>query len=272
MYFAAATEPGTPGGPNEDWAGATQTAAVVLDGVTTFGGPAVSCRHGTSWYVSHLGARLLAGAAAPGLGLEAALANAIGAVAALHGGLCDLSDVAAPSAAVAMVRLGDSGAEYLVLSDVTVAVDHEAGISVATDDRVAATVSDLVAPGTAGSAVMERRRRYRNTEGGYWVAAADPAAAGHAVTGRFPLAAVHRIVLLTDGASRLVAPFGRLGWGSLAALADESGPSAVIERVRSAEADDPECRRWPRFKVSDDATVAVLVPGTARRRARQRAR
>jgi hypothetical protein len=42
-------------------------------------------------------------------------------------------------------------------------------------------------------------------------------------------------------------------------LLNESGPSELVRRVRAAEAADPQGRRWPRTKHSDDATVVYLV-------------
>jgi hypothetical protein len=259
MFFSAATAPGTPGKPNEDWVGITPTVAVVLDGVTTFEGSRPVCTHGTPWYVDHLGTKVLAEATDTNVSLSASLANAIDAVAALHTGTCHVSDVGAPSAAVAVVRLGETRVEYLVLADVTVVLDSQDGLTVITDDRVDATVSDLEGRPGVGPVVMERRARYRNQEGGYWVAAADPEAAAHAITGDIELTKLRSAAALTDGVARIVAPFGKLDWGGLVSCGLGSGPAAVIKRVRSAEDEDPDCERWPRFKTSDDATIALLA-------------
>jgi hypothetical protein len=64
---------------------------------------------------------------------------------------------------------------------------------------------------------------------------------------------------LSDDASRLVDVFGLATWGELLTLLDESGPSELVCRVRAAEAADPQGRRWPRTKASDDVSVAYLV-------------
>jgi hypothetical protein len=102
-------------------------------------------------------------------------------------------------------------------------------------------------------------RRARNRPGGYWVAAADPQAASQAVTGSLPSKTLHRAVLLSDGASRLVDPFGLATWEELLALLDENGPDELLRQVRAAEAVDPEGRQWPRTKRSDDATAVYLT-------------
>jgi hypothetical protein len=65
-------------------------------------------------------------------------------------------------------------------------------------------------------------------------------------------------VLLSDGASRLVDPFGLATWEELLALLDENGPDELLRQVRAAEAGDPEGRQWPRTNRSDDATAVYL--------------
>ncbi|MFE9695167.1 hypothetical protein [Micromonospora sp. NPDC005806] len=58
----------------------------------------------------------------------------------------------------------------------------------------------------------------RHQPGGYWVAAADPFAAQHAITGEVPLVSVRRVAVLTDGAARLVALFD---WPDVLDVLDE---------------------------------------------------
>jgi hypothetical protein len=258
MFASVATSPGSADIPNEDWAAASPAAAVVLDGVTIFSDTATGCQHGTPWYVSQLGMRLLAAAADPAVPLTDALAGAIREVAALHEGTCDLSEVGAPSAAVAVVRFGERSADYLVLADVTILLDRVSELTVVTDKRVASTVADLAGQRDISSRVMERRGQYRNREGGYWVAAADPEVAKHAITGSVPLSELRYVALMTDGVTRLVTPFEQDDWYSLLDLSVNYGSKAVIERVRRTELDDPDGNRWPRFKISDDATIAII--------------
>jgi hypothetical protein len=251
MRVSMATDPGSRDVPNEDWCGATPSVIVVLDGVTSMGG-ANGCSHGTPWYVRQLGSWLLT--AEPGVPLDVILAGAIFDVADLHRG-CDLASAGAPSAAVGMLRFDSIRAEYLVLADVTVALKTAEGIKVITDDRVAASVAgvDPSAPDVAGE-ITARRAADRNRPGGYWVAAADPEAAAHAVTGS--AAGVLRAMVMTDGASRIADMFGT-AWADVMA----SGPGDLIAQVRLCESRDPDRHRHPRFKVSDDATSALWIAG-----------
>lgn len=258
MRFSAATEAGTAGKPNEDWVAVSPNGAVVLDGVTVFDEIETGCKHGTPWYVSQLGTRLLAVTSVPGVSLRSALARAISEVADLHADTCDLGQVGAPSAAVAVVRIGEHSVEYLVLADVTILLDSAEGLTVVTDQRVSETVTDLADQEDAGNEVMKRRERYRNREGGYWVAAADPAVAQHAEAGQAPVMGIRAIGLMSDGVTRLVSPFKHATWPGILSAALNSGPSSVIKDVRNVEAFDAGRKCWPRFKVSDDATMAVI--------------
>ncbi|WP_238451667.1 hypothetical protein [Micromonospora sp. 4G55] len=97
-----------------------------------------------------------------------------------------------------------------------------------------------------------------NRTHGYWVAATDPDAAYHAVTGTLPLRgpdAVRRAVLLSDGASSAVEQFGLFDWAGLLDLVSTQGPGALIDQVRAAERDHPE--RLRRHKRADDASAVL---------------
>ena len=60
-----ATDPGTPGWPNEDFTAVAPGAAVLLDGATTVPRTAdTGCVHGVAWYARTLGTALLSWPAA----------------------------------------------------------------------------------------------------------------------------------------------------------------------------------------------------------------
>jgi hypothetical protein len=64
----------------------------------------------------------------------------------------------------------------------------------------------------------------RNTPGGFWVAAADPVVAEHALTGSSPLSSLESALLLSDGASRFADLFG------LVSRADRADPPGAGRR------------------------------------------
>jgi hypothetical protein len=264
MDVSLATAPGSVGQPNEDFAAATGSVVVVLDGVTQRPGRPTGCAHDVPWYVGQLGTRLLASAVlAPGSGLADTLAGSIIEVAALHSQTCDLSHPGSLAATVAILRERDNGVDYLVLSDCVLLAEGPGGLRVITDDRV-----EQLPPGDAGQAPaglpltrqhITGRQRHRNQPGGYWVAAADPVAAGQALTGTRDRSDLRPAAILTDGASRLVDRFALADWPGLLRQLEASGPAGIIRRVREAESTDPDGSRWPRYKRSDDATAALCL-------------
>jgi hypothetical protein len=153
----------------------------------------------------------------------------------------------------------DEGADYLALADAVLLLDTTDGLQVVKDERVnqlAGKEREAANRVPAGSALKLRRRAQltralRRPQPARrlldWVAAADPQAVSQALTGTLPGKTLQRAVLLSDGASRLVDPFGLATWEEL------------VRQVRAAEAVDPEGRQWPRTKRSDDATAVYLV-------------
>ncbi|RKN54413.1 hypothetical protein D7193_20760 [Micromonospora costi] len=243
----------------------------VLDGATVPEGFDTGCVHGPEWYVRHLAARLvLAEAVRPAATLMSNLAAAILAVRADHGGECDLDHPGTPSSTVCLLREGGDQVDYLVLCDSPLVLDAGGRVTVVSDDRLDAAMADLrrtLATVPAGDA-EDRLTRFRQAVGvqrermnrthGYWVAAADPDAAYHAVTGTVPLrgpGALRRAVLLSDGASSAVEQFGLVDWAGLLDVVTAEGPGALIDRVRAAERDLPE--RLRRHKRADDASVVL---------------
>jgi hypothetical protein len=141
------------------------------------------------------------------------------------------------------------------------------GIEVITDKRVedVAAAERTAAQGEPPGSLERRRlighlvteqRRHKNQPGGYWVAGANPDAAMHAVTGTRE--GVRQAALLTDGAAALAADYGLVDWSGLLDVLGAGGSAGLIERVRRAEAGDPDALRWPRYKPSDDAAAIYL--------------
>ncbi len=267
MNITFATQGGAADRPNEDWVAATPDTVVVLDGVTA---PRVSrpgCRHPVTWFVGALGASLLWELRGGG-SISGALAEAIGRVNTLHPE-CDLASPGVPAAAVAVLRQHDGWFEHLVLADVTVAVETAGEVRAVSDHRVdeaapaelEATRAEAIgtpehAAAVARMSVAQLERR--NVPGGYWVASTDPRAGEHALTGETLASEVRRAAVLTDGASRAVDTFGAMDWPGVLDYLDEHGPAGLIRAVRLLEGSDPGGRAWPRFKRSDDATVALI--------------
>ncbi|HEU5417338.1 MAG TPA: integrase [Streptosporangiaceae bacterium] len=222
-----ATEAGTPGWPNEDFAAVGPGAAVLLDGATTIPrGTDTGCQHGVAWYAAALGATYLAAiTATPPVPLGSALAESIADVRARHEATCDLTSPATPAATVTALRAEPGGVAYLALSDSTVAADY--------------------GPGLPPVIITDPHR----------AAGADPGVAARARTGILPLDGLRAVALLSDGAARITDKFGLLGWPAVLEILRTAGPAELISQVRQAEASDPDAERWPRIKLKDDATA-----------------
>ena len=271
MYVAFDTAAGSASNPNEDFVAASSSVAVVLDGLTAPAALGTSCTHGTPWFVAQLGSHVLSSATTErDKPLQEIVADAITRVADTHGYTCDLEDPGTPACSVAIVREGDQGLDYFMLFDSVIVLDGPSDLKVVTDRRVDAVAQDEDLATRAhpiGSHEHQARvhklitaqRRCRNQPGGYWVAAANPAAAYEAVTGSLPRSLVTRAALLSDGVSCLVERYAAGDWRWLLAILHRHGPRHVISRVREAEDTDPAGARWPRYKRSDDATAAFCL-------------
>ncbi len=263
MHVSVASESGRPDGRNEDWAGATTSVAVVLDGLSE--ASETGCVHGTPWYVHQLGSKLLWLAGSSGRGLGEVLAESIDAVAAMHRDSCDLAHPGSPCSTVAMVRNVGESLEYLVLSDSVIALDRTSGEpAVIQDKSVNAYASDSARAASSGKdksdksalfTLIREQQQVRNQPGGYWVAQVDPSAADHAMSGL--VEEVRGAALLSDGAALLVTDFKAMDWPALLTFSYEQGPSALIAATREYEDRDPDGLIWPRYKHRDDATAVI---------------
>ncbi|MEU4802342.1 hypothetical protein [Actinosynnema sp. NPDC023587] len=225
--------------PTEDRIVVLENAVVLLDGATS---PTPRARDG-GWHSARLAAQF--GPADGHLRGDLAdeLAAAIARLAAEHG----LVPGDSPSSTAAIVRWTDETVDALVLADSPVVVFGE-GIDVVADDRL----RDL--RGKVG-----RVTDWRNREGGFWVAEAEPAAAHRAVRRSWRRDAVHTVLMATDGVSCGVDDYALFAdWREVVDITFAKGPEAVLDAIREAEATDPERVRWRRPKVHDDQALAVL--------------
>ena len=251
--------------PSEDVVVVLPNAVVLLDGATSLD-PALPSG---GWYATRL-ARELSGRLVgyPDADLADLLAAAIKALARDQG----LEPGASPSSTVALLRWNDAVVEALVLADSPVVAFTATGPHLVTDNRLAsmprgAGYRDRLASGAGygdDHLVALRRAatsmsRRRNTEGGFWVAEADPDAAHYAERASWPRADVTTVLMATDGVSCGVDTYHVFpDWAAVRDLALTKGPEAVLDVVRAAEHDDPHGTRWPRAKPHDDQALVVV--------------
>jgi hypothetical protein len=250
MDFTFATE-AAPGRPNEDYLVLSPDFAILLDGVTELPGLDSGCIHGVRWFVRTLGHHIAQGLSADeSVGLDRTLGDAIDAVRNRHATTCDLTNPNSPSSTVAMIRGRGVHIDYLVLCDSTLVFEGPAGVTAVSDDR------------TAQLPAYDRESvaKLRNRPGGFWVASTAPEAAGEAVSGSVRADNVHRLLLCTDGTTRLVDYFG-WRWEDVFELIEKHGTRSAIEAVRSCERLRPDHLRHRErvIKPHDDATLVLRL-------------
>jgi hypothetical protein len=242
------------GAENQDLALTGADWALVLDGANPPEGVDVGCTHGVAWIVGRLGVHLREGLDSGEGALADVLRDAIRATVADHGPNCDLTHPRSPGATVALARKANDGLEWLVLGDAAVLFEDTTGrVAIETDNRV----NELPEPPDTPEGVQEFIARYRNQPGGAWYAGAVPEAADHAFTGTRDVPDLRRVLLCTNGITRLTDRYGYRLPDLMTLATTTRGPEALIDAVRGAELTDPAPDRWS-GKKHDDAT-AVLV-------------
>jgi hypothetical protein len=175
-----------------------------------------------------------------------------------------------PCGSLAMLRVKDGVAELSSLGDcrIVYGVDgHCFGTSGVTvlDERLGAEVIALQKEGVLQREIWSRllplTRRHRslmNRSEGYWTTDLTGDGLDHIEIEHVPARASGRFLLMSDGFYRLVDVYRRYTYPTLLAAAQARGLGSLFDELRAIEADDPECRKYPRLKPRDDAT-AVLV-------------
>jgi hypothetical protein len=265
LRVTAHSGPGSPDRSNEDAIVISVDTVAVLDGATAR--TDTGCIHGVAWFVRRLAEALIEHS---NLTPSDALASAISETAERHRGNCDLEHPGTPSAALGIVQARNGVLRYLLLGDVTLAIDTAEGLQVQTDNRVGETAlaeraaADVLPDGSPEKDQALMRMKHaelasRNVPGGFWVATADPSVVTHALTGEIPLQNVRRAALLSDGAARAVDPLKLYDWPGLLTVLTTAGPDELIRQIRVAEQADHTGARWPRNKIHDDATAVLIL-------------
>jgi serine/threonine protein phosphatase PrpC len=105
---------------------------------------------------------------------------------------------------------------------------------------------------------MRKTRNRVNTVEGSWAFSPDATCADHAQSLEFDAPSGTYILLCSDGFLSLACDYGRYDIDGLMTAALAGGLRPLLEEVRAIEEADPEGRRFPRFKKSDDATALLL--------------
>ena len=267
--------PGVPLKPNDDAFAHAESAAVVLDGATSLGESLMPGESDAAW-IAHFGARRLMAhlrdGDAPREALRHALADARKSFEALRRrplkekwetpfasmmlahDLPDGFGALSFGDCVALVKRPDKDVEI-----VGEAFDKRA----AEARRVAKLAAEQGLPPASGANRPEylpslRAGRNRINSGRHWAFSPDERAADHVEEWIIAAPRGTLVLLASDGFLALASDYGAYDADELVDAARTTGLGALGEELRAIEAGDPEGRRFPRFKRSDDATAVLL--------------
>lgn len=244
----------------------TANAALVLDGATAF----VSVELDPGTYTDALGRHIVTELGAHDrTDLAEVVSNAIDVVAHRF----ELRPGRSPSSTITILRIRDQHADLFVLGDSPLYYGTAHHSRVLVDTRLA----DLDLPESRryrdrlrdGSGYDDKHRTllrrlqehqcaWRNVDGGYWIAEADPSAAHHAITATLSVHDLSWAVLATDGITNPLTHLGRADWATVAAKSDCQLAGLLTAAHRWEREDDPTGRSFPRAKRHDDKTIAAI--------------
>ncbi|HLR53848.1 MAG TPA: PP2C family serine/threonine-protein phosphatase [Pseudogracilibacillus sp.] len=109
------------------------------------------------------------------------------------------------------------------------------------------------------SPLLKENRCTSNTRHGYGIIDGSKAALHHIEYGRIALNRVQQILLISDGLQIPLSTGETKTWEKTAAYAFENGLDRLVEKIEKREADDSDCRVYPRLKPADDKTALLLT-------------
>jgi serine/threonine protein phosphatase PrpC len=254
--------------PNDDRAGLTTRLAWVIDGATDLGPPGLlGAQGGAAWLASEAHAGFTDAEDAPLVDIHAAVGARL--IAAWNAqrtrepeGRWEM-----PLAASVAVRLDADGLECGWLGDCTALLRRGGNVTRIgpVDDRAGETAqaAALAQHGLGSpkrSAPILAELRAGRGRPGMRVLSVDPA---HMVveTARLACAPGDELLLMTDGFATLIDDYAIYEPATLMAAVAERGLAALAMELRGIEQEDAACTRFPRFKISDDATALWLRIG-----------
>lgn len=261
---------------NEDSYGYAADCAWVLDGSTGLNGKRLVAEENGSdaqWYSRAFSAFLqenLPGSARP---LTEVFSRGVETVWAEFcrraGGEVAREDV--PCTVGCAARIRDGYLEYITVGDCCLLIRYKDGaVTELLDDTLCALDQNTLRLGMEISKnqgiplsqcrqkLLPELRRVRmtmNTPGGYISLADDAASVRNARCGRIPLEKIRDICMVSDGFSEFYGMFALATPEEFMELAATKAPEELFEELLAAQRADPEYTKYPRFKLSDDATV-----------------
>lgn len=268
--------PGNPAKPNDDAFCHSETLAAVFDGATGLGEQLLPVDSDAAW-IARRGAEGLILHEAPHLAPREILSRAaFDAEKQFHELRLrpPVETYEIPFASMMFVSAQADRMEALWFGDCAVLVKQPDAaahiIGDALDKRAAeaARVAKLAAAKNLAPAAGVSRAEYlpalraarnrMNTMEGSWAFSPDANCADHAQSLAFAAPSGTHMLLVSDGFLALASDYLRYDADTLLEAAVSKGLRALYNELRAIEDADPEGRKYPRFKKSDDATAVLL--------------
>jgi hypothetical protein len=265
--------PGDPAKPNDDAFAHRARAAVVMDGATGLGEALMPGPSDAAW----VGANRLMAHGEDGLNPHDAVAAALRDTENSFVHLrrrVPIETYEMPFSSMMFVAQTAAGFDALWFGDCAMLVERPGGaVELVGDaikkkaresDRVRALVASLgenavsTGPRDAFLPALRAARNTVNTPRGGWLFGPDPRSAEHVASARVSAPTGTTLLLVSDGFLALASDYDRYDIMALMQAARTKGLKLLGEELREIEAGDPEGKRFPRFKISDDATGLLL--------------
>jgi hypothetical protein len=268
--------PGDLAKPNDDALAQEGASAVVMDGATGLGEPLLEGPSDAAW-VAHFGAERLMAHMRAGHDCEEALQVALRETEAEFAKLRrrePKETYEIPFASMMFVSLADGRLNGFWFGDCAALMRRPGenvqvlGDALAKRARERERVALLAASMGATSAqksvrdiflpALRRARNFVNTETGGWLFGPDVQAFDHVARVNVAAPEGTIVLLVTDGFLALASDYDRYGLDALLDATQSRGLKTLGDELRSIEESDPDGKRFPRFKKSDDATAMLL--------------
>lgn len=102
---------------------------------------------------------------------------------------------------------------------------------------------------------INRAKKNCECDGGYWIASTDEKAVEHGVTVELDNSKIDGVILASDGLDYAILGLDN---NQVYKIIQDKGFSYLLEEIRKTQEKDTEYNKYPRFKMSDDASGIFL--------------
>jgi len=252
---------GDAAGANDDRLGCSDRTAWIIDGATDFGPPGLlGARGGAAWIAMEADAAF---AGAEDGDVRSICRHVFGRLAArfaLARTRPPRSRWELPSAAFLLARIDGQGLELGWLADCRALIRRGDAVHAIGPNAAgkAAERADAAQFAAVDHAAMIEHLRSRRERPDRRVLGVEPAMAEHVETAQVAAAAGDELLMMTDGFAALIDDYAAMTPDRLMEAVAMRGLGSLADELRAIEQADPDGKRFPRYKMSDDASALWL--------------